>query len=444
VGEIPEVRFTRSGDVDLAYQLIGSGGIDIVLMIGWVSNLEVLWELAECRNFLQRLGRLGRVALFDKRGTGLSDRPSRLGSIEASVPDVLAVMDAAGMERAVMVGWIDAAAIALQCAARHPQRVAGLVLGEMPATMVPDAYHPWSPDAETLGRVASALEQGAWGEGLLLSRLAPSAAADERISAWFRKLERSSATPSMAAELLRRVLTVDSRPILHQIDVPALVVHRAEAAFAPRESLRWLADHLPQGRYLELPGDEVPGFLGDVDGLMDEIEDFLLGTRVTGSRDRRLLTVMFTDVVGSTEQVAALGARRWQGLLAELREQTRRSIASYGGREVDTAGDGFFITFDTPRPALQCATAVRRAGAGLGLRQRIGIHAGEVLAEGGSLTGMTVHIGARVCAAAPPDGILVSQTVRDVMVGSEFDFDTAGRHRLKGVPGEWELLRLRA
>lgn len=442
VGDIPEVQFTRSGEIDLAYQVMGEGPLNIVLMIGWVSHLEVLWELAEARHFIERFTRMGRVVLFDKPGTGLSDRPADLGGIERLVPDVLAVMDAAGMPSAAIVGWADAAAVAMSVAAAHPDRVTALVLGEMPATTTAGADHPWAPNAEMIAEAADAIYNGGWGQGILLTLMAPSAAGDARIAAWFRKLERTSATPSMAAELLRRTLSVDLRPILADIAAPALIVHRRDAAFAPSESLRWLAERLPRGKYVELPGDEVPGYLGDVDALMDEVEEFLVGTRVGGMVDRRIVTVVFTDVVGSTERVATEGDRRWRGLLEALRTRIRSSIARYGGTEVDTAGDGFFIAFTSPRSALECALEVRTIGAELGLRQRIGVHTGEVIVRDGSLTGMAVHVGARVSGLATPDQICVSQTVRDLMVGSGFHFETCGVHELKGVPGKWELLEL--
>lgn len=442
VGDIPEVQFTRSGGIDLAYQVMGEGPLNIVLMIGWVSHLEVLWELAEARHFIERFTRMGRVLLFDKRGTGLSDRPAESSGIDQLVPDVLAVMDAADMPSAAMVGWADAAALAMSVAAVHPDRVTALILGEMPATTGADADHPWALNPELITELSDAIHKGGWGQGILLPLMAPSAARDERIAAWFRKLERTAATPSMAAELMRRTLSVDLRPILADIAAPALIVHRQHAAFASSESLRWLAERLPQGTYVELPGDEVPGYLGDVDALMDEVEEFLVGTRVGGMVDRRVVTVVFTDVVGSTERVATEGDRRWRGLLEALRTRIRSSVTRCGGEEVDTAGDGFFISFTSPRSALKCALEVREIGAELGLRQRIGVHTGEVLVRGGSLTGMAVHVGARVSALATPDQIYVSQTVRDLMVGSGFQFESRGVHELKGVPGKWELLEL--
>ena len=444
MASVPEVRFTRSGDVDLAYQVLGDGDLDLVLMIGWVSHLEVLWELAECRRFIERLAGMGRVVLFDKRGLGLSDRPSDVGSVEEMVPDVLAVMDAVGMERSVILGWVDAAATAVNVAAWYPDRVSALVLGEMLATSVADDEHPWALDPTPLKAVADVIENGMWGQGIILPMIAPSESADERIAAWWRKLERMSATPSMAANLLRRSIAIDVRTLLPQVAAPTLLLHRQDSALIPGDGMRWLADHLPDGTYVEVPGDQTPGYFGDVDRLMDEIEEFLLGTRLGAAADRRVATVLFSDVVGSTERVATVGDRVWAGLLETHRAEARNLLARYGGREVNTAGDGFLIVFDSPTPAIQCALALCTASRGAGLEVRVGLHSGEVVYETDDVTGMAVHVGARVAGLAPPGRVVVSQTVRDMVIGSRFEFGSIGRHVLKGVPGEWELFEVMA
>ena len=436
---VPEVKFTRSGTVDLAYQVFGGGPLDILVMIGWVSHLEVLWELPECRRFLERYAAMGRVALFDKRGTGLSDRPSIEASTDEMVPDVLAVMDAVGMERAALVGWTDAAAIAMTVAAMHPQRVSALVLGEVLATSTPDEDHPWGPDPEAFETVAGVIEQGMWGQAILLPLIAPSVTEDERIVSWFRKLERMSATPSMAAGLMRRMMEIDLRPMLSSVTAPALLIHRKDAPFIPAEGMRWLAEHLQNGQYVEVPGDETPGFLGDVDGLMDEIEEFLVGTRVGSAVDRRVATVLFSDVVGSTERAAGVGDRVWSGLLESHRAEARRLLTRYGGKEMNTAGDGFLIVFDSPTPAIECALAMCQASRSAGLEIRVGLHSGEVVFEADDVSGMAVHIGARVAALANPGEVVVSQTVRDMVIGSRFALTPRGRHELKGVPGAWEI-----
>ncbi len=442
MASVPEVRFTRSGDVDLAYQVVGDGDLDIILMIGWVSHLEVLWELAECRRFIERFAAMGRVALFDKRGLGLSDRPSDVGSIEDMVPDVLAVMGAAGMEKAAIVGWVDAAAMAVMVAASHPERVNALVLGEALAASTADDGHPWALDPGPLEAIADTIEEGMWGQGMLLPMIAPTESTDERISAWWRRLERMSATPSMAANLLRRSVAIDVRALLPQVRAPALLLHRKDSILIPGDGMRWMAEQLPDGRYLEVPGDQTPGFLGDVDRLMDEVEEFLLGTRLGGTADRRVATVLFSDVVGSTEHAASVGDRVWSGLLETHRAEARRLLARYGGREMSTVGDGFLIVFDSPTPAIRFAVELGRASSSAGLQVRVGLHSGEVVFETDDISGMAVHIGARVAGLAPPGEVVVSQTVRDMVIGSRFEFDPLGRHILKGVPGEWEIFRV--
>lgn len=435
----PEIKFTRSGSVDLAYGIMGQGDLDLVLMLGWVSHLEVLWELPEARRFLERFAGMGRVVVFDKRGTGLSDRPPEPVGTEQLVPDVLAVMDAAGMRQAVLIGWVDAAALAITVAATHPDRVRALVLGEVVPAFTVDETNRWGPASEIVDTLASAIENGLWGQAAALPLLAPSSAGDERLHAWFRRLERMSATPSMAAGLLRRTLQTDVRPLLSKVSVPALVVHRRDATLMPAEGMRWLADNLASGRYAEVPGDEVPGYLGDVDALMDEIEDFLLGTRIGSTGDRRVVTILVSDVVGSTELTADQGDRRWQTLLESHRRELRRLLDRYGGKEVDTAGDGFLVAFSSPTSALRCALAMTVASRSAGLSIRVGIHAGEVAEGPEGITGMAVNIGARVASAAEADQVVVSRTVRDLLMGSSFGFESLGSRELKGVPGDWEL-----
>lgn len=433
------MQFTRSGGVDIAYQVLGEGDLDILFMVGWVSNLEVMWELPEARHLLARLAAMGRVAIFDKRGTGLSDRPIEIPSATEMVPDVIAVMDAVGMKQAAVIGWVDSATLALEVAAAHPDRVSSLVLGETLATATADESHPWGLSGDIIETAATAIESGGWGQALLLPMLAPSVAGDERISAWFRKLERMSATPTLAANLLRRLSGTDVRPLLSRVTAPTLVVHRRDSTLVPADGVRWLAENLPNGRYVEPPGNEIPGQFGDTDALMDELEEFLVGTRTGATGDRRLLTLMFSDVAGSTERAAIEGDRRWHDLLEFHRRDVRDVVAIHGGREVDTAGDGFLIAFDAASSAIRCAQAVSRSSQAAGLHVRIGIHSGELVDNGGALSGIALHIGARVGALAGPDEVLVSRTVRDMMIGTSFEFEDRGRHVLKGVPGEWEI-----
>jgi class 3 adenylate cyclase len=358
------------------------------------------------------------------------------------VPDALAVMDAVGMEKAVALGWVDAAAIAVTVAALHPDRVSALVLGEMLAVSAAHDDHPWALDPAPIGAIADAIEGGLWGQGILLPMIAPSVAEDERVSAWWRKLERMSATPSMAANLLRRSVAIDVRHLLPKVTAPTLLLHRKESPLIPAEGMRWLADQLVEAKYVEVPGDQTPGYLGDVDRLMDEIEEFLLGTRLGASADRRVTTVLFSDVVGSTEHVASVGDRVWSGLLDTHRTEARALLSRFGGREMSTAGDGFLIVFDSPTPAIRYAMALCDATRRAGLEVRVGLHSGEVVFEADDVSGLAVHIGARVAALASPGQVVVSQTVRDMVIGSRFDFAPMGRHVLKGVPGEWEIFRV--
>jgi class 3 adenylate cyclase len=438
----PDIKFTRSGTVDIAYQIVGDGPLDIVLMIGWVSHLEMLWELPGARHFVERFAAMGRVVLFDKRGTGLSDRPSDQPSAADMVPDALAVMDAAGMESAVLVGWVDAVAVAIQVAALHPDRVKGLVLGEALASSQPDEDHPWGLNVEITNAVADAIEMGGWGQAVLFPFIAPSLADDERIHSWFMRLERMSATPSMAGNLLRRTLTSDVRALLPRVTAPTLVLHRRDSAFVPAEGIQWLADHLPNGRYVEVEGDQVPGYLGDVDALMDEVEDFLLGTRSGGDGNRRVLTIIYSDLVDSTAKAAELGDDRWRNLLDDHRREARRLMGQHGGRELNDAGDGFLVGFESPSAGIRYGVALIESSRRQGLQVRVGVHSGEIAVIDGDLSGMALHVGARVGALAGTGEVWVSRTVRDLLFGSDFEFISTGEHLLKGVPGEWELFRL--
>jgi class 3 adenylate cyclase len=287
--------------------------------------------------------------------------------------------------------------------------------------------------------LVQSIELGRWGQGVMLSLLAPSLAGDERILAWFRKLERMSATPSIAADLLRRTLSIDVRPLLARIETPALLIHRVDAELIPSEAMQWLAGALPNGRYAGVPGDQITGYLGDVDALMDEVEEFLHGTRLGSFASSRVVTVLFTDVVESTERVSEVGDRHWRQLLESHREDARLFLNRWGGREVGVAGDGLFAVFDAPTPAIRCALAMCASSESGGLDIRAGIHTGEVEVEGDDFIGLAVHMGSRVMSLAGAGEVLVSQTVRDLVMGSGIAMTSRGRHELKGIPGTWEI-----
>lgn len=438
----PETRFARSGAVDIAYQVVGEGERDVVVGIGWVSHMELLWELPETVHFLRRLQSFGRLVLYDARGTGLSDRPARPATLEDLVEDLVAVLDAVGSTRAVIVGWVDKAAAALALAARHPERVEALVLGEAMATTVPREGDPGGLERAVVERLAAAVEQGAWGTGVLLTGIAPSVADDPRIAAWWRRWERMSATPNMAASMLRTLLDLDVRALLPAVTAPTLVLHRVDNALVSGAAVRRLVRGLPDGRLVELPGADLAAFFGDTDALLDEVEEFLTGTRTGADVDRAVLTLLVTDLVGSTSLAAEVGDRRWTELLDFHHREVRAALACHGGTEVDTAGDGFLAVFALPSRALACAREARNRLAAGGLTIRVGLHTGEVIRSEAGVRGLGVHVAARVAASAGPGEIRASGTVADLVAGGETAFAEAGVSELAGVPGRWRLVRV--
>jgi class 3 adenylate cyclase len=434
----PETRFTRAGDVDIAYQVVGSASqLDLVFVPGWVSHLEVMWELPEFARFLDRLADMGRLVMFDKRGTGLSDRVAGMATLEQRADDIAAVMDAAGSARAAIIAWGEGAAIASMFAAAHPDRVTALVLGTLPVK-VTDGQRPLIPDPALLRELSTAVETG-WGQASLVPLLAPSRADDTRFLSWYRRWERLSSTPSAAAATLRWAMEFDLGPVLPAIQARTLIVHRTGNALFDAESVRAAAKMIPEARCAELPGaDELP-YVGDSDALLDVIQEFLTGAKGTPDLDRSLATVLFTDIVGSTQKADQLGDRHWRDLLDEHHSRIRRLLERFRGTEVDTAGDGFFATFDGPARAVRSACAIRDAVRDIGIEIRAGLHTGEVERREALVTGLAVHAGARVAALAQPSEVLVTSTVQMLVLGSGIGFTDRGRHKLKGVPGQWQL-----
>jgi class 3 adenylate cyclase len=436
--QLPETRFTRVGDVDVAYQVVGPPApLDLVFVPGWVSHLEVMWELPEFARFLDRLAAMGRLILFDKRGTGLSDRVAGVPTLEQRADDITAVMDAAGSERAAIAAWGEGAAIAAMFAAAHPDRVAALVFGTLPVK-VTDGQRPLIPDPALLQELSAAVETG-WGQASLVPVLAPSRADDTRFLSWYRRWERMSSTPSAAAATLRWAMEFDLGPVLPAIQARTLIVHRAGNVLFDLESVRAAAKMIPDARCADLPGDDELPYVGDADALLDVIQEFLTGTPGTPDSDRSLATVLFTDIVGSTQKAEQLGDRRWRDLLDEHHARVRRLLERFGGSEVDTAGDGFFVTFDGPARAVRCASAIRDAVRDIGIEIRAGLHTGEVERRGAAVTGLAVHVGARAAALAQPGEVLVTSTVQMLVLGSGISFADRGWHRLKGVPDQWHL-----
>jgi class 3 adenylate cyclase/alpha-beta hydrolase superfamily lysophospholipase len=435
---MPETRFTRVDGLDIAYQVIGpEAELDLVLVPGWVSHLEVMWELPEFARFLDRFAAIGRLIVFDKRGTGLSDRVTGMPTLEQRADDITAVMDAAGSARAAIVAFGEGAAIAAMFAATNPERVAALVLGSL-AVKVTDGAGPVVFDPAVIEAFSGAVENG-WGHATLVPLLAPSLAEDSRFLSWYRRWERLSSTPSAAAATLRWAMEFNLGPVLPSIQARTLILHRKDTAVYDLESVRAAVKLIPDVRSVELPGvDDLP-YIGDTDAVMDVIQEFLTGAQPADDFDRSLATVLFTDIVGSTQKAGQLGDRRWRYLLDEHHARIRRQLNRFRGTEVDTAGDGFFATFDGPARAIRCACAARDAVREIGVEIRAGLHTGEVERRGSAATGLAVHVGARVAALAQASEVLVTNTVEMLVLGSGIGFADRGLHTLKGVPDQWQL-----
>lgn len=441
----PVTRYAKSGDVNIAYQVVGEGPRDLVYVMGWVSHLELFWEEPAVARFMNRLATFSRLILFDKRGTGLSDRVpmDQLPTLEQRMDDVRAVMDAAGSTRAVLFGVSEGGPMTALFAATYPERTAALIIYGSYAKRIWDPEYPWAPTPEGRQKFYDAIEHE-WGRSEVdMATIAPSAMADPRAREWLARYFRMSASPGAALALAKMNTQVDIRQILPSIRVPTLLMHRTGDLDIDVGGARWMAGEIPGAKYVELPGNDHIPWYGDQDVLLDEIEEFLTGMRHGPEPDRMLATVVFTDIVGSTERAAAVGDRRWRELLEAHHGIIRREIERYRGREINTAGDGFLAVFDGPARAVRCAAASAGAVQGLGLQIRAGVHTGEVEMMGANIGGIAVHIGARVAALAQPGEVLVSSTVKDLVAGSGIEFEDRGTHGLKGVPGEWRVFAAR-
>ncbi|MGR0319115.1 alpha/beta fold hydrolase [Agromyces sp. ZXT2-3] len=439
---IPVTEFARSGDADIAYKVVGEGTRDLLVAFPLVSNVDVFFELSENVELVERLAALGRVILFDKRGAGMSDRATAPVGVEQHSDDLVAVLNAAGSTRAVLLGWFDGGATCLVTAARHPLRVESVVAAEVLARGRPAEGFPWG-FASPFGEVAMRkLVTMGWGQKAMARMMAPEWAGDARLIDWLTRYERLSAPPSGAARVLEDALDLDIRDHLPDVTAPVLVLHDLGYPGLPTEPFRWLADTLSDGR-LKLVR-QTPGapFVLPGDETIDEIEEFLIGTRSGGRRE--LASIVFTDVVGSTEELAGSGDRRWGNLLAAHRDAVRRSITTFGGREVNTAGDGFVASFALPSSALRFAVEAVATAGDLGLGLRAGVHCGEVLVRDEDIVGIAVHVAARVSALAGSGEVLLTDTVRVLVEGSGMEFRSVGEHSLKGVPGHWSLYRIEA
>jgi class 3 adenylate cyclase len=437
---VPETRYARSGNLHIAYQVVGDGPIDLVFVHGWISHIELLWEEPSLARFLGRLASFSRLILLDKRGTGLSDPVplDRLPTLEERMDDVRAVMDAAGSSRAALLGTSEAGALNLLFAATYPERAASLILLNSYARLAWSEDYPWGIRPEDAEALLNAVETG-WGKGVAFEALVASQSDNASMRSWWARYQRLAASPGAAMTLLRRAFDTDARAVLPTIRVPTLILHRAGDPFTGAEHGRYLAHHIAGARYVELAGVDHLFFAEDTDRLLAEIQEFLTGAREVVEPERVLATVLFADVVGSTAHAARLGDRRWHDLLDGFYRAVRAELSRFRGRELDTAGDSLFASFDGPARAIRCACAIADAVRPLDVAVRVGLHTGECEVIGSKVGGLAVHIGARVAALARPGEVLVSSTVRDLVAGSGLQFADRGTHALKGVPDDWRL-----
>ena len=433
----PETRYARSGDLHIAYQVIGEGPVDLLYVPSWISQVEHMWDEPSVARYFARLASFSRLILFDRRGSGLSDPVVGAPTLEEQVDDVVAVLDAAGSERPGVFAQLEGGAMAALFAATHPERTRSLMLYEaMPRMSWAEDYR-WAMRREERDAIAVA---ETWGDGSRLDVLAPRSSSNPRLREWFAKLERLAASPGTAAKLMRMNAEVDVRAVLPSIQVPTLVLHRAEDHHIDVRHSRWLADHIPGARLVLLPGEEAISFGPDEHHLIEEVEEFLTGTRHAPDAERILATVMFSDIVDSTARAAELGDRGWRAVLEALERPIADLLMRHRGRAVKTLGDGFLATFDGPARSIRCAEAIRElARDQFGIEIRCGLHTGEIELIGDDVGGLAVHIGARLCALASPGEVLVSSTVKDLVVGSGIVFADRGEHELRGVPDAWRL-----
>jgi pimeloyl-ACP methyl ester carboxylesterase len=440
--ETPPVRYAKSGDVHIAYQVIGSGAIDLVLIPGLFSNIDHHWEEPGCARFLRRLASFTRLIVVDPRGTGLSDRAQQYPPMEDQVDDILSVLDAVGSRLAAFLVFSQAGPIAMLFAATHPERTRALVLYATYAMNGLTEDYPWGRSTEWLDNFDRLIERE-WGTGFFLPQIAPSRVDDSSFRSWWARMERASCGPGNAHTYFRVYAQTDVRSILPSIQVPTLVLQRDADIFRDPGHSKYLASHIPSARYVELSGVDHLPYVGDADAIVEEVQEFLTGVRPLPDHDRVLASVLFTDIVASTDKASAIGDRAWKELLERHDGLIRRELGAFRGREIHTTGDGFLATFDGPARAIRCARSIVDAVHGIGLQVRAGIHTGEIELMGDQVGGIAVHIGARVAALADADQVLVSGTVKDLVAGSGIEFEDRGSHTLKGVPGQWRVFAVR-
>ena len=435
----PRTRYAKTADdVHIAYQVVGDGPRDLVFVPGLVNHLDFMWQDRNANRFFSRLAEFSRLILFDKRGTGLSDRDVGNATLEDRIEDVRTVMEATGSEKAALLGYSEGGPMSILFAATHPDRITALILAESFAKSRASADYPEGGDPADVEEIERLVDED-WGSGACLKYFAPALVdhpkAREAVGAW----ERMAGSPSAVLATLKMIGEIDLRPLLPSLQVPTLILQRKDDRLALRSGGRYLADHIPNARYVEQEGDAHILWLGDADPFLSEIEEFLTGVRRAPEPDRVLATVLFSDIVGSTDRAAALGDRRWKILLDTYDETVNTEIERFQGRRVKTMGDGTLAIFDGPTRTIRCACGIRETTRDLGLEIRIGVHTGEIVRRGDDIGGIAVHTAARIQALAQPGEVLLSRTVVDLVAGSGLEFEDRGEHDLKGVPGSWRL-----
>jgi class 3 adenylate cyclase/pimeloyl-ACP methyl ester carboxylesterase len=439
-----ETRYAKTGDLHIAYQVVGDGPVDIVFVPEFWHTIEAQWDQPEFAAFLERLASFGRLISFDQRGSGVSDPVSlsELTSLELWMDDINVVMDEVGSESAVLFGIGGGGTMSMLFAATYPQRVSGLVVVNSFARLSHAPDYPWGRGPQLEAEVQDVMRAG-WGRGVFLDLVAPSRVGDEDFRRWWARYQRIGASPGTVQSMRRMLAQIDVRHVLPSIQAPTLVLHRAETTWNRVEHGRYLAEHIPGARLVEVPGVDHLWFVGEVEPILSETRQFVSGLAGPPKFDRQLATVLYTDIVGSTELAAEVGDRRWREVLEAQRRLVRLELERFHGREVDTAGDGFLATFDGPARAVDCARGIRDGVRPLGIEIRAGLHTGEVEVLSEGFAGVALHIGQRVLAEAAPGEILVSSTVRDLTAGSGLEFEDRGLYPLKGVPEEWRLFAVR-
>ncbi len=434
----PRTQYTSAGDISIAYQVVGDGPIDLLYAQGWMTNIEYAWESPHYADFLTKLSRFSRLIFFDKRGSGLSDRDVGFATLEQRTDDITAVLDAVGSEKAAIFGVSEGGNMSAMFAATYPERTRGLVLYGSSARGTRSPDYPYGPEPESINDTIAYMRKN-WGKPFDLQEAAPSVADSEAAKEWWGAYLRNSASPKTAELITRLNSELDIREILPLISCPTLVINRENDAWHGPDEARFLANLIPNSTLKFVPGiDHLPWY-GDQNQLINEIQNFLTGQKSSPSSDRVLLTILMTDIVGSTERAAAMGDRSWRTLLDQHDAIVRSTVGTFGGQTINTTGDGFITAFTGPTRAIHCAENILDGVSSLDMKIRAGVHTGECEQRGSDIGGLAVHIAARVMDRASPGQVLVSSTVKDLTVGSGIEFQSMGTESLKGVPGDWPL-----